>query len=143
MLTNLLGLMLSALAFIPPAGADQKAASNPEADVRAAMGAPANVLVIVDVTGHWAVFPVAEIGEVAGAKVTIKAGTFVIADCQGAGSMKKQAEQLQAKWKSRKGENYIVVSDGGRMKMLTFFIGELKEDRLFEVKTVVLAGPPK
>jgi len=131
-------LILAALPAIPVTQTE----SGLEADIRAAMGNPANVMVVIDVQDSWAVFPVSGIGEVAGNRVTVNAGTFVIADCMGAGSQKKQAAQLLAKWKSRQGENYIVVSSGG-MQMLTFFFGELKEARTFEVKQIVLPAPPK
>jgi len=110
-----------------------------ETDIRAAMSDSSKALVIVDSDDLWAVFPVTGISEVAGNKVTVKAGTFVIADCQSSGSPKKQAEKLLAKWKSRKGENYIVASSGG-MQMITFFFGELKEVRTFEVKKVISKG---
>lgn len=131
-------LVLAALAANPGAQND----SGLEADIRAAMANPSNVLVIIDTQDSWAVFPVSGIGEVAANSVTVNAGTFVVADCQGAGSQKKQAAQLLAKWKSRQGENYIVVSSGG-MQMLTFFFGELKEARTFEVKKIMLPAPPK
>jgi hypothetical protein len=130
-----------------PADAGQRGAADkkadPEAEIRAAMADTSKVLVIVDARGDWAVFPVTGISEVSGNNVTVKAGTFTIADCQGRGSEKKQAEQLMAKWKSRKGENVIVVSDGGKMWGLTFSFGELKADRRFEVKKVILPATPK
>ncbi len=141
--------MRKALLFVPvlalavlPAIPGTQNDSGLEARIRAAMGDPANVMVVVDTQDTWAVFPVSGIGEVAANRVTVNAGTFVITDCQGAGSQKKQAAQLLAKWKSRQGDNYIVVSGGG-MQMLTFFFGELKEARTFEVKQIVLPAPPK
>ncbi len=140
--------MRKALMFVPvlalavlPAIPGTQNDSGLEARIRAAMGDPSNVMVVVDTQDIWAVFPVSGIGEVAANRVTVNAGTFVIADCMGAGSQKKQAAQLLAKWKSRQGENYIV--SGGGMQMLTFFFGELKEARTFEVKQIVLPAPPK
>jgi hypothetical protein len=133
-------LAVVVVAFLAiPASLGAQSESDLEADIRAAMSDSSKVLVIVDSEDLWAVFPVTGISEVAGNKVTVKAGTFVIADCQSAGSPKKQADKLLAKWKSRKGENYIVASSGG-MQMITFFFGELKEVRTFEVKKVVLKG---
>ncbi|MCK7479507.1 MAG: hypothetical protein M0C28_20800 [Candidatus Moduliflexus flocculans] len=131
-------LILAALPAIPVTQND----SGLEADIRAAMANPSNVMVIIDTQDSWAVFPVSGISEVAGTSIIVKEGTFVIADCQGAGSAKKQAGQLLAKWKSRQGDNVIVVSGGG-MQMLTFFFGELKEARTFEVKKIMLPAPPK
>lgn len=128
-----------ATVLVIPAFPGAQSGSDLEADIRAAMSDPSKALVIVDTQDLWAVFPVTGISEVAGNKVTVKAGTFAIADCQGFGSSKKQAESLLAKWKSRKGENYIVVSSGG-MQMITFFFGELKEVRTFEVKKIILKG---
>jgi hypothetical protein len=93
--------------------------------------------------GSMAVFPVSGIANVDGNRVTVKAGTFVIADMNEVEQPKKAAEQLLAKWKSRKGDNLIAVREGRGMVAYTFFLGELKEDRTFAVVKVVLAAKPK
>jgi len=69
---------------------------NPEADIRAAIADAPKVLVVSEPNGDWGFFPVSGIGEVSGAKVTVKAGAFVITQCpEGSGSPKKMAEQYR------------------------------------------------
>jgi hypothetical protein len=141
MRNRLIGITLMALALVA-VSLQAKKPTDPEADLRAAMADAANVLVILYNQNHLAVFPVSGISEVTGLNVTIKAGTFVIHSCQSSSSPKKLAEQLLPKWKSRKGDNLVVVKEGGMMAY-TFFFGELKEDKAFTVEKVILVGKPK
>jgi hypothetical protein len=146
-------MLIAALTlFALPSVSSDKKGTDPATDIRTAMTDPENVVVViadpvarpyVPRPGNMAVFPVSGIATVEGTRVTVKAGTFAIADMNEVEQPKKAAEPLLAKWKSRKGDNLIVVKEGGRMVMYTFFFGELKQDRTFTVVKVVMAARPK
>ncbi|MBZ5513043.1 MAG: hypothetical protein LAN70_17995 [Acidobacteriia bacterium] len=149
---NIMCLVTVLALFALPAVSSDKKDADPATEIRAAMADPENVVVViadpmprqyVPRPGNMAVIPVSGIANLDGSRVTVKAGTFVIADMQEVEKPKKAAEQLLAKWKSRTGDNYIVVPEGARKMMYTFFFGELKADRTFNVVNVVLAAKPK
>ena len=150
MRNSMLVLVAMTVFALTAISADKKNA-DPVTEMRVAMADAESVLVVVADSqprpyvprpGHLAVFPVSGITNVDGNRVTVKAGTFVIADMNEVEQPKKVAGELLAKWKSRKGENLMVVRESGKTMAYTFFFGELKEDRTFEVNKVIVAGKP-
>lgn len=70
-----------------------------ETAIRSAQKDNANVFVVVDIAGKHRAFPVSGLGKVDENRITIKKGTFVVAEISVEGSHEKIAERFLDMWK--------------------------------------------
>lgn len=124
-------------------------AAGPGAAILLAKKDPANLVVVLDVSGKYTIFPASIIGEVKQNNVTLNANVsdaFVadVAQTQ-YGPEKKVAEWLFKNWlawrkKAPAGNRHFSFAEG---KMLAGELGELREDKTLEVKKVLLVRKPQ
>ena len=115
-----------------------------EADIRKAQKDGSTVLVVMDVSDKYYVFPASGISEVAKNSVTVKNGTFGIVSAKGDYPAAKTAKELFEIWKQPlPGGGNVFATVDSDAKGVSGEIGKLKKDLTIEVKKILLTSAQK
>lgn len=112
---------------------------------------PANLVVVLEVSGKYTIFPASLIGDVHKNSVTLNADVTdaFVADVSqtGYGPEQKVAEWLFDQWLTwrkegafRRADRYLAFAEG---KVLAGELDRLREDRILDVKRVLLVRKPQ